>query len=335
MKQKYFDYLDDNKTVKQAIIKAIFRGNMEELNQRNECYIRYWLAKKTGRRNSYLYNYPIGFMYWGLTEYLLNDRNSEYIKQVDKLLNKCFTHEGILKYKIMVVDQVPMGCSFINMYLLSKQKKYLNAVKKIVEYLDQRFCSDGLLYRENSSVQLVDTLGMVVPFLVKYSSNVRKDNKYINIAISLVETFESKAVTYGGSIAHGYDIKTNMLLGSTNWGRGYGWYLLAKAFLKSEAKCRIENINYSHQFICQEESLFDSSSKLLIDYYRLTMEKDFNVDISKYNFMVRKNGLVDYCTGDTNGFNNYANNYGLGGLTNGLYLLLYTKYESRNAFLLY
>ena len=46
MKQKYFDYLDDNKTVKQAIIKAIFRGNMEELNQRNECYIRYWLAKK-------------------------------------------------------------------------------------------------------------------------------------------------------------------------------------------------------------------------------------------------------------------------------------------------
>lgn len=322
---KYFNNLDDSNIVKQAVIKAALRGNIEDLNRHTEGKFRYWLAKKLGRRTSYKYNYPIGYMYWGISEYLIYDENQELIKKTNALLNKCFNHDGKLKYKISIVDQVPMGCCYINMYCIGKQGRYLEAANEIAEYLKKRFYSDGLLYREFSSVQLVDTLGLVVPFLVKYSE-LTNDDDYISIANHLVKTFESKAITSNSLVVHGYDTKTNLLLGSANWGRGFGWYLLAKTFLKSKIKCSIGGMNYSHQFICQEESLFDSSSKLLIDYYRLVMEGDFNVDINEYNSMVRKNGLVDYCTGDTNGLNYYASSYGLGGLSNGLYLLFYTKW---------
>lgn len=34
---------------------------------------------------------------------------------------------------------------------------------------------------------------------------------------------------------------------------------------------------------------------------------------------------IDFCTGDTCGFNDHASYYGLGGLANGLYLLLLLK----------
>ena len=116
-------------------------------------------------------------------------------------------------------------------------------------------------------------------------------------------------------------------LGSSNWGRGLGWYLLAKAYLgdkNDSINSLLSSITYV-QFPFQGYSIVDSSVALLCELYKVLISPDYVPNFSQLHSFIRQDGLIDFCTGDTCGFNDYASYYGLGGLANGLYLLLLSK----------
>lgn len=323
---KYFSTDSQMDIVNSAVVKASMSTSFDSVNQHPEGLFRYKVTKFLGKRKEIYGNYPIGFLYWGLSEYVLMHNETNLILRMDKKITEIFREDGSLKYKISVIDQVPIGCCFINMYKLTFDDKYEIAAHYIANYLLGRFETDRILYRCHSNVQLVDTLGMVVPFLCMYSELVG-DEKYYNIARNVYDEFLTHANTSTGFPVHGYDITTGIHLGSSNWGRGLGWYLLAKAYLgdkNNSINSLLSSITYV-QFPFQGSSIVDSSVALLCELYKVLIYSDYTPNFSQLHSFIRQDGLIDFCTGDTCGFNDYASYYGLGGLANGLYLLLLSK----------
>ena len=323
---KYFSVDDQIRIVNSAVLKASMSAVFDAVNQHPEGLFRYKIAKFLGKRKEVYGNYPMGFLYWGLSEYILMYNEKKLISCISEKIAGMFHSDGNLKYKISVVDQVPMGCCFINMYKLTFDNKYKVAAHYIANYLLGRFETDRILYRCHSNVQLVDTLGMIVPFLCMYSELIG-DGKYYKIARSVYDDFSTHANTLTGFPVHGYDTTTGIHLGSSNWGRGLGWYLLAKAYLgdkNDSINSLLSSITYV-QFPFQGYSIVDSSVALLCELYKVLISSDYVPNFSQLHSFIRQDGLIDFCTGDTCGFNDYASYYGLGGLANGLYLLLLSK----------
>ena len=322
----YFSYNSSLDDICNSVLNVSLYGSLDSLNYRTEGKLRYKVAKTLGRRKEIHANYPIGFLYWGISEYLkVKDSKSDLNGLINNLI-MYFDSNDQLNYDIEVVDQVPIGCCFINLYLLTSNIKYKVAADKIAAYLLKRFNEDRILYRSQQSVQLVDTLGMVVPFLCMYSELVG-DVQFRNIASTVFKDFESVAVLSNKIPAHGFHIHTNCLLGSSNWGRGLGWYLLAKGYLHDmelDMFNLLSKISYV-QFPFQDYSMKDSSVALLCEYYKVLADNTYVPQYGSLYSYIRSNGLIDFCSGDTIGFNQYASHYGLGGLSNGLFLLLLSK----------
>ena len=322
----YFNSNSSIDVVCNSVLNASLYGSLESLNYRAEGKFRYKIAKFLGRRTEICANYPLGFLYWGLSEYLKAKEHNSLLTEVDNKLNLYYDGNDNLNYRIAVVDQVPMGCCFINMYILTSNSKFKVAADNIATYLLKRFKEDRILYRSTQSVQLVDTLGMVVPFLCMYSDLVG-DIQFRNIASTIFKDFERVAILSNNFPAHGFNIHTNCLLGSSNWGRGLGWYLLAKGYLNDreiDMSTILSKVSYV-QFPFQDFSMKDSSVALLCECYKVLNDNTYIPQLSNLYSYIRYTGLVDFCSGDTIGFNQYASHYGLGGLSNGLFLLLLSK----------
>lgn len=314
------------KIVEEAVIKASLKGDFSYINQYPEGKLRYVFAKMLGRRKTKIVcNYPIGFLYWGLSEYAYRKGCKRLIQHLEQKSQAYLNTDGSLKYKLKVVDQTPMGLYYINMYKATGSKRYLQGALYISDFLIARYKEDQLMYRKGSDAQLVDTLGLVVPFLVEFSKLVQDEN-YYNIAKDIYDTFLQKAVdTTTGFPFHGYNIKTNQKLGSANWGRGLGWFLLASSYLNVSLSYPLDYVNIIKTQFINQYSMLDSSVVLLTELYKVKSKISYNPDWSFMNTLIRRDGLVDFCSGDTNGFNDYAKHYGLGGLSNGLFLLILSQ----------
>ena len=71
---------------------------------------------------------------------------------------------------------------------------------------------------------------MYIPFLMEYF-NIAKDSLAYQIADYNMQQYYRKGVDKETGIPfHGYDWNSGIRVGSANWGRGIGWYLLAAAY---------------------------------------------------------------------------------------------------------
>ena len=159
------------------------------------------------------------------------------------------------------------------------------------------------------------------------NNNIAKE-----IAIRNINLFENYCVDkQTGFPTHGYNTKTKIKIGSSNWGRGIGWYLLAKAYLEEPShgetilNTTLVDLDYT-QFpgsSCQ----FDSSVALLFELYKQKKKISKNsIDFIKSR--IRVNGEFDLCSGDTYGFNDYSHTFGNSELCSGLFLMIISNYES-------
>lgn len=320
---KYFDANTDIQTVEKAVLRASLKGDFSCLNQHPEGVLRYVVANVLGRRHSDIVcNYPLGILYWGLSEYAIRKGEKMVIEHLNQTSQKYLNDDGVLNYELRVIDQTPMGLCFINMFKATGNEKYFKGALSIANFLLTRYEEDHLMYRKEGEAQLVDTLGLTIPFLVE-CSNLFHDEKYVSIAKEIYNLFGRNAIDPStGFPFHGYNVKNNQKLGSANWGRGLGWFLLASAYLNEKPTYKINPADiYMTQFICQD-SMLDSSVVLFTELYKIKTINSYIPDWSVLNAVTRTDGMVDFCSGDTNGFNYYANHYGLGGLANGLFLLI-------------
>lgn len=289
------------------------------------------------KRNSSVFNnFYTSYLYVGLSQYALKFKDNIIFKHLEKTTNMWINEkEHKLNYKLQRIDQYPIGILFINLFRITNDIKY----KKIADYIynsliNKRSDNSNIIKYNNDECNYVDVLGMIVPFLMEYYELSGEILAY-NIAKENLEEYYKYGVDKEtGFPAHGYNLKSKIKVGSINWGRGIGWYLLANAYCSNtniDNKILDNNLNkISYNQFLQQNTHYDSSTALMCEIYK--QSKDLNRRLS-LNFIrqhIRTNGYIDHCSGDTYGFNYYSNVFGESELCNGLFLILISKFNFPN-----
>lgn len=275
-------------------------------------------------------NYAMAYLYAGLSYYALNCNDKEVI---DFLLLKSneFSSNGKLEYELTEVDQVPIGIMYINLYKISRNKEFLDVARSVFDYLNEKRINGSNLisYRAESANQFSDGVGMICPFLMEYF-HATQDSTALMMANDNLNEFKKWGCDIATGIpTHGYNKETHIKVGSANWGRGIGWYLLAAAYMPHLddplLDKSIELLNYS-QFPLSSKQ-FDSSTALMIEIYKQSRIPNVQRPLDFIKPHITQEGLVMKCSGDTYDLNNYSHFFGPAELTNGLFLILISHFQ--------
>lgn len=149
-------------------------------------------------------------------------------KETQKVLEQ-YVNQWIQKNKqISYVDQIMNGYAICELYEKNAQSDYLNILEQMKRYLlhcDK--ASDGsLLYRSNQKEYVyADSLGMVCPFLCRYSV-LSGEKKLADLAIKQFTNFREHGYdAKSGLPYHAYHAGNGEKLGIIGWGRAVGWIL--------------------------------------------------------------------------------------------------------------
>jgi unsaturated rhamnogalacturonyl hydrolase len=202
--------------------------------------------------------------------------------------------------------------------------------------------SGVLPYRQsNKNSVLVDTLGMICPFLTKYGVRFNYQPA-VDLASKQLREFIDKGISSDFNLPyHGYNYLPEKNLGGDGWGRGLGWFLLGiigvlELLPKSDVNYQfflgfyrslIEQV-FNKQGKCgafsvqllDERSTPDSGATGMIAYacakgveLNLIDKTYFEHCIKAFEYILSvtdKDGRVQECSGEALGANNYSNEKG-------------------------
>ena len=236
-----------------------------------------------------------------------------------------------INYEILLIDQIPIGIYYINLYKLTADSLYFDVTRKIYKKLCSMLDSQGLFSYRNGT-HYSDELGMCIPFLSEYHT-ITKDISVQEIIKKNVNYFREHGTDKNSGLPfHGFTKDSCIKIGSANWGRGIGWYALAMSFCQTDIfndpafDLTIQSIPYT-QFPWSS-SHFDSSTALMIEMYKLSRSFDGKASVS-LDFIkekIRTTGEVDFFSGDTYYFNDYSHKFGRSELGNGLLMMLIGRF---------
>lgn len=277
------------------------------------------------RGSEIINNFQNSYLLYGLTSYALAYSRKDILDIIITRVDKSINRDGKLTYQLRRLDQIPFGMTLMLLNHFTT-KNYSAAISQIYNFVLDRYKSDGtMLYMHGTKFQHVDSLGMYVPFLSIYGQFFND-----NLSKEIIHKGVEEYLKYGvddvtGMPAHGFNRETKIKIGSINWGRGLGWYLLGLSFVDDFNDERLnKSINELEltQFPGQI-SEFDSSTALMVNIYKYKKElkdKPNSLDFIKPH--ISKQGNVESCSGDTYTYNRYAMMFGPSELSNGLLLYL-------------
>lgn len=231
-----------------------------------------------------------------------------------------------LNYELEFVDQVPIGIAYINLYKITGDERYLSVANQIYNFV---LClrEDGsnlIKYRKGSNCNLVDCLGMIVPFLMEYFW-LTEDSLAYDIVRDNVVYFQTSSLDCTTQLPyHAYDIDSGIHLGSINWGRGIGWYLLALSYCPEFSSdvlftnvCKLPYTQFP-----LSPSKFDSSTALMFEIYKRVVSVTWPDNLDFIKSHIGKDGMIRDCSGDTYDLNRYSHSFGPSELCNGLFFIM-------------
>ena len=274
------------------------------------------------RGSSLTNNFYESYNLVGISYYALKYQDDHVIKWCTERADKYIDHNH-LNYELKHINQVPVGIFFINVYYMTRDKLYLDVASEIYDWLLKRKEQGGGIKYSDGENEYVDGLGMFVPFLMEYYA-LTNDTVAKQIAIENIIAYQEYGIDKETLVPfHGYNSSTKQKVGSANWGRGIGWYLLALSyctdFNSEELYDRICRLPYT-QFPLSSDN-FDSSTALFFEVYK-HRTKGMELDLDFIRTHIRTNGIVTDCSGDVYNFNNYNFAFGDSELCNGLFLML-------------
>lgn len=288
------------------------------------------------------YNYPKAFLYYGLSTYLIKNGDSINLIKVKNSFDKLIDKNGNPIFKLDKLDQVPFGLTALNFYKIYNQRKYLNFSNILYSKINEFSNKEGIvLYRKNDLTLLNDVIGMVVPFLVEYSV-------VLNNHIALVEAKKQLDfyVKYGTDKetflpTHGINLSSKVKVGPANWGRGIGWYFLGLSqyhLVTNGFEREIRGLELTLNSLKNKEGLwsqfpgssdiFDASTSTMFLYCMNNEKSRLNKKkiIDRLRFYISDEGVVNQTSGDTYNINDYSKTFGESELSQGMLLLLLSKY---------
>ena len=287
------------------------------------------------------YNYPRAFLCYGLSEYLIKKNNLNGLESFKKYFDEYYiTPDGMPAFHLDKVDQVPFGLTAINLYSFYKEEKYKTFYDTVYRYtLSLKNQNNIIPYRTRSDMQLIDVLGMVVPFLIKYAQ-VASDSTAIDIARFQMDFYIRHGVDDETHIpSHAVNMLSNIKAGSGNWGRGIGWYLLSLSSLNNIVEgysSEFDNIIGSLNKIRNKEGLwsqfpgssdyFDASTTTMFLYCMPKEQYTASDILNKLDPYISKDGFILQTSGDTYWINSYSKTFGKSELSQGMLLLILSRY---------
>ncbi len=217
-------------------------------------------------------------------------------------------------------------------------KPIMNAIAAMLLDKFQKYGS--VPYCDNSDIRFVDTIGLVCPFLIKYSL-VYDNELAMDAAISLIKEYSQSGIhDEFGTPVHCFDVKNKAPLGLYSWGRGCGWWAtgLTESFMLLQETDENEFVKekiiilkellsfadviskYQSADGSFDRNLFshsgaDSSATAMLTFFlayagKISKNDEYIKSANngmKYIYSVtRCSGIVDYSQGDTMGIGFYS-----------------------------
>ncbi len=232
------------------------------------------------------------------------------------------------------------------------------ALDEIITLIENCKGDDGTVFYRDfiPDIRFVDTIGFICPFLTFYGKNF-DEPKYIDLAILQIKSYVEKALLKKPFLpAHAFEIKKNMPLGIYGWGRGSGWFIIGlidtyaelpedhvdreyikELILKTAADLiNFQKPNGSFHSVLSIQTRHDSSittlaGLLFLTTYKITGEEKYykaaDNCVTSLMKVTRRDGVVDFCQGDTKGIGVYAETFDLMPFVQGLVIRLTTELE--------
>lgn len=277
-------------------------------------------------------NFFTSYSMVGLSYYALKKNDSTTMDMLrDKAISFLDIKEKKLNYPIKKIDQAPIGILLLNLYRWYNNDVYLESAKSLFKtIIDMREQDGTIMYTSGIEYNYVDAVGMYVPFLMEYFKETADSLALETVNFNMTSYYENGVNHATGIPFHGYNIKNGMHLGSANWGRGIGWYLLAAAYCPQINDPALNNtlskIDYTQFPGCNDH--FDSSTALMFEIYKQSKDQSRKLSLDFIKPHILTNGFVDDCSGDTYGLNSYSHTFGESELCNGFLLMLVSKFDN-------
>lgn len=354
IKENYLNIGDENRylelVIEAGVEMLITNKVFMSFNDNDNFYVKLAKIKNGWKVNKYaLYNFPKAWLFNGLFDIANSTNNLELIEVIETELINYFDEEGNLKFDFNKVDQCLFGLVLIKLYKKDKKDKYKKALeiieKKVVKFIKEE--NDLILYRKEKDVYFVDTLGMVVPFLYLYGETFKRNDLIILADKQLSFYLENGLDNYSNLPFHAIDLSNNIHLGSVNWSRGLGWFLIGlshgikysnkdtnplyNTYVEkfNSIKQKLEDLKNDKgvwpQFLGDNnDNKIDSSSTVMFLYsYNLVNPTVTKEEIYKLLYSVTNSeGFIDSSSGDTIYINRYAYKKGKSEFTQGILLSL-------------
>lgn len=173
------------------------------------------------------------FLLYGLIKSYQFDKDKKTLDLIESYTDHIIFDNGGFKEKLSSVDDCMIGYTFLDLYEITKKTKYKAACDNIAYFLIKKHIKTktGTIpyVSRNPNLLLVDTIGMISPFLIRYGESY---NNQVSVQLGtrqIKEFFENGFDEKTGLPYHAYDLNNNRKYGLIGWTRGIGWLSLGLA----------------------------------------------------------------------------------------------------------
>lgn len=289
---------------------------------------------------------PVDRFYWpnallarGLSEICRGTSDNVSINTLERYFNRWIKQEMPIYY----VDNITNGIPLLDLYERTGNEKYMTGAQCLAAYL-LKYPADSrgnLPYRlRDGSHIYADGIGMVCPFLCRYGI-LTEDTTAVKLSVvQMVHFLEGGMDEASGLPYHGFDSDTGVKYGIIGWGRAVGWlmsgiseslaYLPEKTPQFSFLRDHFQKLSATVVGFQKEDGSFpwqlqaqdgpsDSSATAMIACALLRGMQFENLDghyeenvlrAGEYLLAHMKNGRVEQCSAECDGFSQYPQRYG-------------------------
>lgn len=289
---------------------------------------------------------PVDRFFWpnallarGLSEVCRGTADTRSMKALEQYLGKWLR----LDMPVFYLDNVTNGVPLLELYEKTGNEKYRQGSERLASYLLKypRDTKGNLPYRlRDGSHIYADGIGMICPFLCRYGV-ITGEEAAVKLGVAqMVHFLEDGLDEVSGLPYHGFDSDTGMKYGIIGWGRAVGWlmsgiseslaYLPEKtpqfSFIREHFKklagaavpFQREDGSFSWQLQAREGP-GDTSATAMIACALLrgiqfgSLEESYEENVYKageYLLSRMKNGRVEQCSAECEGFSQYPQRYG-------------------------
>ena len=309
-------------------------------------YLKRGIKTLTGRKQGPVdkMNWPNGLLAKSLTDYYMQNKNSEEARIILKCLKKYYDKWIKKGCKMHYLDDAFSGMALIDLHQITGDEKYKKAADAMFRFLMEHETDEegSFPYRpkQKNNCVFADGIGLVCPFLCKYGSTYQ-DMNAINLAVTQMQNFISRGMDEKTGLPyHGYHCESGVKYGIIGWGRAAGWLMIGMAeslaymeptrpsyevikqayrrIVDKVEAYQLENGLYSWQ-LCAKEGPVDTSATAMILYaIARSLETKVLIGIHKSRMMrgrealwsCVKDGKIDDCLAECQGFGMYPQVYG-------------------------